>query len=76
MQWDCSANAGFTTASEPWMVVNKHTKWNVESKFGDPGSVMRYWKDIIALRKEMAPFCLWVLCCPCGGRDRGDGAWV
>ncbi|KAJ5814029.1 alpha-amylase [Penicillium pulvis] len=55
MQWDSSANAGFTTASEPWMVVNKdYTKWNVESQLDDPGSVMGYWKEMIAMRKKMA----------------------
>ncbi|KAJ5559953.1 alpha-amylase [Penicillium frequentans] len=55
MQWDRSANAGFTTASEPWMIVNKdYTEWNVESQLDDPGSVMGYWKEMIALRKKMA----------------------
>ncbi|KAJ5655481.1 alpha-amylase [Penicillium longicatenatum] len=55
MQWDGSANAGFTTGAEPWMVVNKdYTEWNVESQVGDPGSVMGYWKEMIALRKNMA----------------------
>ncbi|KAJ6002739.1 alpha-amylase [Penicillium sp. IBT 35674x] len=55
MQWDCSANAGFTTASEPWMIVNKdYTEWNVESQLDDPGSVMGYWKEMIAMRKDLA----------------------
>ncbi|KAJ5889878.1 alpha-amylase [Penicillium tannophilum] len=55
MQWDSSANAGFTTASEAWMVVNKdYAEWNVESQLDVPGSVMGYWKEMIALRKKMA----------------------
>lgn len=55
MQWDSSANAGFTTASEPWMIVNKdYADWNVESQLDVPGSVMAYWKEMIALRKKMA----------------------
>ncbi|KAJ5556518.1 alpha-amylase [Penicillium frequentans] len=55
MQWDSSANAGFTTASEPWMIVNKdYTEWNVESQLDNPGSVMGYWKEMIAMRKKMA----------------------
>jgi alpha-glucosidase len=54
MQWDSSPNAGFTVASEtPWMTINKdYTEWNVASQIEDPESIMAYWKQMIALRKE------------------------
>lgn len=54
MQWDSSPNAGFTVASAtPWMTINKdYTKWNVASQIDDPQSIMAYWKQMIALRKE------------------------
>lgn len=54
MQWDSSPNAGFTDASaKPWMTINKdYTEWNVASQIGDPESIMSYWKQMIALRKE------------------------
>lgn len=54
MQWDDSPNAGFTVASaKPWMTINKdYTQWNVASQLDDSESVMAYWKQMIALRKE------------------------
>lgn len=54
MQWDNSPNAGFTTAdSKPWMIINKdHKDWNVASQINDSKSVMAYWKQMIALRKQ------------------------
>jgi alpha-glucosidase len=53
MQWDDSAHAGFTTADEPWMTVNRdYPEWNVAAQVDDPSSVMAFWKKMIALRKE------------------------
>lgn len=54
MQWDSSPNAGFTAVSaKPWMTINKdYTEWNVASQINDPGSIMAYWKQMIALRKR------------------------
>ncbi|KAJ6133161.1 glycoside hydrolase superfamily [Penicillium samsonianum] len=54
MQCDSSPNAGFTVANaKPWMTINKaHTEWNVASQLDDPESIMAYWKQTIALRKE------------------------
>lgn len=35
------------------MTINKdHTEWNVASQLDDPESIMAYWKQMIALRKE------------------------
>ncbi|KAE8383256.1 glycoside hydrolase superfamily [Aspergillus bertholletiae] len=54
MQWDSSPNAGFTVASaKPWMTMNKdYIAWNVASQLNDPESIMSYWKQMIALRRE------------------------
>ncbi|KAK9485368.1 glycoside hydrolase superfamily [Lipomyces starkeyi] len=54
MQWDGSPNAGFTAAhSKPWMTINKdYREWNVASQLDDPESVLAYWKQMLALRKQ------------------------
>lgn len=50
MQWDDSANAGFTTGT-PWIAVNpNYTSVNAEAQRGDPGSVFYYYQRLIALR--------------------------
>lgn len=52
MQWDDSANAGFTTG-EPWIAVNpNYTQVNAKEEVANPDSVFRYYKKLIALRKE------------------------
>ncbi|KAK5330663.1 hypothetical protein LTR70_000493 [Exophiala xenobiotica] len=54
MQWDSSPNAVFTTTdSKPWMTINKdHKEWNAASQIDDSTSVMAYWKQMLALRKQ------------------------
>ena len=52
MQWDDTANAGFTTG-EPWIAVNKnYTHINAKSELDDANSVFRYYQKMIKLRKE------------------------
>lgn len=52
MQWDESAQAGFTSGT-PWIAVNpNYTKINARAQTKDPGSVFHYYKKLIALRKE------------------------
>lgn len=52
MQWDGSANAGFT-AGEPWIEVNENYRQiNAEAEMADPDSVFRFYQKLIALRKE------------------------
>lgn len=52
MQWDDSANGGFTSG-DPWIRVNDNHKWlNVESQMKDPNSILNYYKKVIELRKE------------------------
>ena len=52
MQWDASANAGFTTGT-PWLPVNpNHTEINAAAQRDDPDSVLTHYKRLIALRRE------------------------
>ena len=52
MQWDDSANAGFTTG-KPWFAVNQnYTKINAKDELADPNSVFHYYQKLIALRKS------------------------
>ncbi len=52
MQWDDSAQAGFT-AGTPWIAVNPNYKEiNAKAETADPGSVFHYYRKLIALRKE------------------------
>lgn len=53
MQWDTSANAGFSK-STPWMRVHDDYAqgWNVEQQTKDSESVWSFWKKMLATRKE------------------------
>ena len=52
MQWDDSANAGFTTGT-PWIKVNSnYPKVNAKQEISDPDSVFSYYKKLIRLRHE------------------------
>ena len=52
VQWDDSAQAGFTTGT-PWIAVNPNYKEiNAKAQTADPDSVFHYYKKLIALRKE------------------------
>lgn len=52
MQWDRSANAGFTTG-RPWLGVNPNYRdINVEQAQKDENSILNYYKKLIRLRKE------------------------
>lgn len=52
MQWDDSANAGFTTGT-PWIKVNSNYKTvNAKQQTTDPDSVFSYYKELIRLRHE------------------------
>jgi oligo-1,6-glucosidase len=50
MQWDASAQAGFTTGT-PWLAVNpNHTEINAEAARADPDSVLHHYRRLIELR--------------------------
>lgn len=52
MQWDDSANAGFTAAPKAWLAVNpRYTEINARQSLADPNSIYNYFKRLIALRK-------------------------
>ena len=52
MQWDDSANAGFTTGT-PWISVNKnYTQINAKAALEDKDSVFYYYQKLIQLRHE------------------------
>jgi len=53
IQWDSSANGGFTTAEKPWMVAHPaYTEINVANQIGDPASTLSFYKKMIRFRKE------------------------
>lgn len=52
MQWTGGENAGFT-AGTPWLRVNpNYTSINVEDERKDPDSVLHFYRQLIALRKN------------------------
>ena len=52
MQWDASAEAGFTSGT-PWIKVNpNYPTINVQQALADPNSVYHYYRKLIRLRKE------------------------
>jgi oligo-1,6-glucosidase len=52
MQWDGSANGGFTTAPKAWLAVNPNYKdINAEKELADSNSVYRYYAKMTALHK-------------------------
>lgn len=56
MQWDDSANAGFTTGA-PWIKVNdNYDKINAKSQVDDPDSIFSCYKKLVQLRKDYPVF--------------------
>ncbi len=52
MQWDNTEHAGFTTGT-PWLNVNpNYTRINAATQQNDADSVLRFYKKLIALRKN------------------------
>jgi oligo-1,6-glucosidase len=50
MQWDAAPHGGFTNGT-PWMRVNPNTATiNAEAQRGQPGSVLEFYRELIALR--------------------------
>ena len=57
MQWSAAKNAGFTSG-EPWLMVNpNYDKINVENNLKDENSIYRFYKKIIAIKKEIPALC-------------------
>ena len=52
VQWDSTANAGFTTGT-PWNVVNpNYPTINVEAEKKDPDSILNYYRKLVAVRQK------------------------
>ena len=52
MQWDDSANAGFTTG-KPWIKVNEnYPSLNVAGQEQDPSSVLSFYKKLTRVRRD------------------------
>ena len=52
MQWDATADAGFTAANKPWLPIPpSSTKYNVDAESKDPDSIFNTYKRLLALRK-------------------------
>ncbi|KAF9891603.1 alpha-glucosidase mal12 [Aspergillus nanangensis] len=52
MQWDSSLHAGFSTGT-PWMRAHDlYPEINVARQENDAASVLSFWKQVLALRKE------------------------
>lgn len=57
MQWNDTANAGFTTAYTPWLKVNpNYPQINAAAEENDENSVLNYYRKLIALRKSDKAF--------------------
>jgi alpha-glucosidase len=53
MQWDTSANAGFTTAPRPWLPLSDDWRTrNVAVERDEPGSMFNLYRALIALRRK------------------------
>lgn len=53
MQWDDTANAGFSEAQKTWLPVNpNYTDVSVAAEDDDAVSVLNYYRRLIALRKS------------------------
>lgn len=52
MQWDGTAQAGFTSGT-PWIAVNPNYSYiNVSDAAKDPDSILNFYRQLIALRKS------------------------
>jgi oligo-1,6-glucosidase len=57
MQWDGSANGGFTTAAKPWLAENPNYKEiNAAEEVSNPDSVYNYTRKVVALRHAHEAF--------------------
>jgi oligo-1,6-glucosidase len=53
MQWDETANGGFTTGAKAWLAVNPNYKEiNAKQALADQDSIYNYFKKMIELRKR------------------------
>ena len=54
MQWDASANAGFSKAASTWLPVPPtYTRVNVQAEESDPNSLFTWYQTLIRLKKTV-----------------------
>ncbi len=52
MQWTAGVDAGFSTAKKTWLPIPpNYTTIDVENELKDPGSLLNWYKELIALRR-------------------------
>ena len=57
MQWNNSANAGFTTAAKPWLAVNpNYLDINAQQELSDKGSIYHYFARMAEVRRKSPAF--------------------
>jgi alpha-glucosidase len=55
MQWDAGPDAGFSTAAKTWLpLADNYRSVNVATEQDDPGSLLAWYKRLLALRKGNA----------------------
>jgi alpha-glucosidase len=55
MQWDTSAQAGFSTNAHTWLPVTpNYRSVNVQTESADPDSLLNWYRRLIALRRSKA----------------------
>jgi alpha-glucosidase len=73
MQWSAAEGAGFTDArAQPWLPLGDHQARNVDDQRADPGSILAFTRELIALRRRLPEL-------RTGGYrqlDAPDGAWA
>jgi len=53
VQWDSTAQGGFTAGPKPWLPVNPNFREiNAAQEQGDPRSVYNFYRELLALRKK------------------------
>ena len=51
--WDASKNSGFSTAERPWLPVPASSaEYSVRAESQDPGSILSFYKRLLALRRS------------------------
>jgi alpha-glucosidase len=54
MQWTSGPQAGFSTAPHTWLPVPaNHRRINVDAESSDPASALRWYRDLISLRRTL-----------------------
>ncbi|HWT65369.1 MAG TPA: alpha-glucosidase [Terracidiphilus sp.] len=54
MQWDATANSGFSKAANPWLPVpSTYTTVNAQAEESDPASLFTWFQTLISLKKTV-----------------------